>query len=80
MKRIIKHFKENWYKYGLEILVVVFGVLIAFSLGNWNEGIKTNKKLNRYTENLINDIVSDTMNISNIIHNKKQMQHGIELY
>lgn len=37
MKKIVKHFKKNWYKYGFEILVVVIGVLIAFSLNNWNQ-------------------------------------------
>ena len=40
MKKIAKHFKKNWYRYGLETLVVVIGVLVAFSLNNWNEGRK----------------------------------------
>ena len=44
MKKILKHFKKNWYRYGLETLVVVVGVLIAFSLNNWNEWRKERKK------------------------------------
>ena len=42
MKKIINHLKEEWYKYGLETLVVVVGILVAFSLNNWNESRKSN--------------------------------------
>ena len=37
MKKIINHLKENWIRHGFETLVVVGGVLIAFSLSNWNQ-------------------------------------------
>jgi hypothetical protein len=37
MKKILKHFKKNWYRYGLETLVVIIGILVAFTLNNWNE-------------------------------------------
>jgi hypothetical protein len=37
MKGIVNHLKENWIRYALETLVVVVGVLGAFSLNNWNE-------------------------------------------
>jgi hypothetical protein len=43
MKRILKHLKKNWYRYGLETLVVIVGVLIAFTLNDWNEGIKESR-------------------------------------
>ena len=43
MKRLLKHLKKNWHKYVLEILVVVVGILIAFSLNNWNETNKIRK-------------------------------------
>ena len=37
MRKIIKHLKDNWIRHGFETLVVVVGVLIAFTLNNWNE-------------------------------------------
>ena len=40
MKKILKHFKKNWYRYGLETLVVIVGILVAFTLNNWSESRK----------------------------------------
>ena len=40
MKKIIKHFKENWIKHGFETLYVIVGILVAFSLDDWNEDIQ----------------------------------------
>jgi len=37
---VSKHLKKNWFKYMLETVVVIVGVLIAFSLNDWNESIK----------------------------------------
>ena len=37
MNKILKHLKENWIRHGFETLVVVAGVLIAFTLNSWNE-------------------------------------------
>jgi hypothetical protein len=40
VEKLIKHIKENWTKYGLETLVVIIGILVAFTLNNWNESRK----------------------------------------
>ncbi len=37
MKKIINHINPEWYRYGLETFVVIIGILVAFSLNNWNE-------------------------------------------
>ena len=43
MKEIINHLKSEWWKYGLETIVVIVGILVAFSLDNWNENRKTER-------------------------------------
>jgi len=43
MKGIIIHLKENWIRHAFETLVVVVGVLSAYSLNNWNESRKNRK-------------------------------------
>jgi len=43
MKKILKHLKKDWYKYTLEIIVITFGILLAFALNNWNEDRKNEK-------------------------------------
>jgi hypothetical protein len=40
MKKILAHLKLEWWKYGLETIVVVMGILMAFALNNWNEDQK----------------------------------------
>ena len=56
MKKIIEHRNNEWYKYLLEILVVIVGVLIAFSLSNWNEGQKNKALEQSYYCKLLEDI------------------------
>ena len=41
--------KKHIYKYLIEIIIIVIGVLIAFYLSNWGNEIKERK-----TENIIN--------------------------
>lgn len=55
MKQILLHLKKEWYKYGLETLVVIVGVLIAFSLNNWNEARKTEVNKDQLLESLITE-------------------------
>jgi len=41
--KIFNHLKSEWYKYLLEIVVVILGILIAFNLEQWGEE-RSNKK------------------------------------
>jgi hypothetical protein len=60
MKNIFQHFRERWLRYGLETLVVVNGVLIAFALSNWNENRKKEILEIQYLNRLIEDLAIDT--------------------
>jgi hypothetical protein len=63
-----------------EIILVVIGILIALQINNWNEGRKATNKLHNYTQKLINDIVSDTVNLNMLINKGKKRQLEIETY
>ena len=71
----------KYLKYAIgEIALVVIGILIALQINNWNEGRKATNKLHTYTQKLINDIVSDTINLNTLIDEGKKMQNTIEVY
>ena len=40
---MLDHLKSSWYKYVIEIIVIVIGILIAFSLDSWNSRRKLKK-------------------------------------
>ncbi len=60
MKKIIKHFRKNWIRYGFETLVVTVGILGAFALDNWNESHKIKDMEAKYLNNLIVDLSANT--------------------
>ena len=43
-KDILSHLKSKWYRYVLEIIVVIFGILIAFNLDQWSDTRNNHKK------------------------------------
>lgn len=55
MHKIIAHLKDNWIQYGFETFVVVFGILVAFSLNNWREEVKIKKE----EDVLLQEVLSD---------------------
>ena len=75
MKKIFRHLKKDWYKYLIETLVVVIGILIAIALNNWNQN--SYNKLRRLEKatliEISNDLESDLTQLKNWIY-VKQLQ------
>ena len=57
----------KYFKYAIgEIILVVIGILIALSINNWNQNIKNNKAEKYYLEQMKNDLVADSLFLSNV--------------
>ena len=52
--RIIKNFKGNWVRHGFETLYVIVGILVAFSLDDWNG----NRKAQNTELSILNELIS----------------------
>lgn len=58
----------KYFKYAIgEIVLVVIGILIAISINNWNESIKTQEKVDLFLTSLKSDLINDLSSISDII-------------
>ena len=61
MNKLIKHIETDWYKYILEVIVIIIGILGAYALNNWNEGrknaIQEKQLLRELNQNLNSNIL-----------------------
>lgn len=81
MKKVLRHFRKNWIRYGFETLVVIVGVLIAFSLNDWNEERKEQKRILLYYQELRDDLNNDLTNINMAINTVKETEKlGLYIY
>jgi hypothetical protein len=67
-KIIFNHLKSEWYKYVIEVIVVILGILIAYNLEQWSD-TRSNKKreieiLKEFKGALAADLVEMQNNIS----------------
>jgi hypothetical protein len=70
--KIIKHLNSEWFRYVFETLAIIVGILVAFSMDNWNENrndrIIEIEILTEIRENLIQDFVDHNENIGYLNH------------
>lgn len=64
MMKIINHFKGNWVRHGFETLYVIVGILVAFSLNDWNENRKAQNTELSVLNELISGLEMDSNNIN----------------
>ena len=62
-----------------EVVLVVFGILIAFQIDNWNESKKTESEELRYLERLKTDLIQDSLYFNQRIEkSRKSIENNSE--
>jgi hypothetical protein len=79
MKKIINHLKENWIRHGFETLYVIVGILIAFSLNDWNEDRKARMTEIRILNELITSLSADSSTLKFNIYQHNQAIKSCEI-
>ena len=74
MKQIVRHIRNEWYRYLFDTVVVIVGILIAFALNNWNDKRKSRDLINTYANSLISDLRRDLKEVKTI---KNQIEESI---
>lgn len=68
LRTIINHLKSQWYKYIIEVVVVILGILIAYNLEQWSDTRNNQKReieiLKEFKGALIADLAEMQGNIS----------------
>jgi hypothetical protein len=60
LRRITEHVRtQNWFAVGLDFLVVVVGILIAFQITSWNEARQDRRAEQRYLAELAVNLEAD---------------------
>jgi cell division protein ZapA (FtsZ GTPase activity inhibitor) len=72
MRKVISHINENWIRHGFETLVVIVGILVAYSLNSWNERVKQNESELVLLENLKSDILRNIQEHTNDLANARR--------
>ncbi|MFK5879759.1 MAG: DUF6090 family protein [Flavobacteriaceae bacterium] len=74
-----KAIKYARYAFG-EIVLVVIGILIALQLNSWKQEHQQIAKTNVYIDNIIDDIINDTISINDELNQYQEYKTNVENY
>lgn len=67
MRKVVKHIRKEWYRYIFDTVVVIVGILIAFTLNNWNEKRNEHNLIKAFASALVTDLHDDIKEVRIII-------------
>lgn len=67
LSNIYNHLKSKWYKYVIEIIVVILGILIAFNLDQWSETRSNKEKEIKILKDFRRGLTADLEDMRSII-------------
>ncbi len=80
MKKILETLKQRWAEYLIEIIVIMIGILGAFTLNNWNELKKVNEKEQKILTSLFQDFKLNLQNLDSSLSLYPEMEdRGIKM-
>ncbi|HEY0740834.1 MAG TPA: hypothetical protein VGD40_05195 [Chryseosolibacter sp.] len=68
LKTIINHLKSEWYKYIIEIIVVILGILVAYNLEQWSDARNNKTREIEILREFKVALAADLAEIQNNIH------------
>jgi hypothetical protein len=77
--KTIKNLKGNWVRHGFETLYVIVGILVAFSLNDWNENRKAQNAELSILNELISGLEMDSNNLNSHIDLHNQAIQSCEI-
>ena len=78
MKKILDTLKLKWAEYLLEIFVIVIGILVAYTLNNWNEERNDNVSEKYFLNKILDNLRSDSTNLTVSIGRSKFVANGMD--
>ena len=74
----LHHKKKNFKEYFLEFLMIFLAVTLGFIAENIREKITEHHKAKIYAAEMVNDLVSDTVNLRNYINYMTNADHNVD--
>jgi hypothetical protein len=77
LRRLTKHIKDqNWFAVGLDFVIVVVGILIAFQITNWSENRAERAQEVRHLSSMKRDVESSIRILNDSIANLQRQQNA----